>query len=85
MTPRERAEAIVAKWSLAPIAWEGEDDRLEAAIGEGITEHVRALLADDEAMIEAMVEAYYAAMKETQEVEGCMRAALAALRRKAGV
>jgi hypothetical protein len=70
MTPRERAEA---EWMLACQAAEAILDKLsinkiknphtlifvENIIKESITEHVRALLADDEETIEAMAAARY--------------------------
>ena len=89
MPPRERAEALYAKISVGHFRHVYIDD-----IETAITEHVRALLADDEATIEAMARAIdpeafglSAHMHEelTDRDEARMKAALclAALRRKA--
>jgi hypothetical protein len=62
---------------------------LDECFAAAITEHVRALMADDEATIEAMARAAYGGEWHTRSEEtqagyiAEARAALAALRRKA--
>jgi hypothetical protein len=70
MTPRERADAIGAHWHFLP-------PRLIREIEAAITEHVRALLADDQETINEMTNWGRRCSVEVA------RAALAALRRKA--
>ena len=92
MTPRERAEALVRPWKNSFRAKEiFAASEMTNRIEEGITEHVRALLAD-EATVEAVANAI-ARMDEEMSTGGDERsgyrflasAALAALRSKAGV
>jgi hypothetical protein len=90
MTPRERAEAL---FRLLDQQRGLSHDEYVALIS--ITEHVCALLADDEAAIEAMANAIYdldrigerdwmdAPASVREDCLACARAALAALRRKA--
>jgi hypothetical protein len=87
MTPRERAEAEAQEWYTMT--------RLEVKerLEKVLTEHVRALLADDEATIEVMAQAI--GKMDEEMTYGCdstksgygflASAALAALRRKAGI
>ena len=99
MTPRDRAEALVRELEIDPArdfddldgdAW----NKLEAVITDAITEHARALLADDEATIEEMVRAAAQFMGfnpdtdwrttlRREDLPFLMDSALAALRRKA--
>jgi len=89
MTPRERAEALVRPWKNSFRASEiFAEAEMTNRIEEGITEHVRALLADNEETIEVMAMAAWREADFCEEVEDfimAMRTALAALRRKAGV
>jgi hypothetical protein len=115
MTPRERAEEAtrdVAEWDDRtspedqPLMLLITEAELTDVIETAITEHVRAVLADDEAMIEAMAKAINAdimenatrdhpamrpllwdemGLKNRDDYRKTARAALAALRSKAGV
>jgi hypothetical protein len=89
MTPRERAEAVVEKMGgeVGPdkVFW---PETWRRTIETAITEHIRALLADNEETIEVMAMAAWREADFCEEVEDfimAMRTALAALRRKAGV
>jgi Tfp pilus assembly pilus retraction ATPase PilT len=84
MTPREGAEAAWKHWRKLCVkrAIPNDTESFYEAVEAAITDHVRALLADDEATIEAMLTAFCTGMLPAHEA---MRAALAALRRKAGV
>jgi len=98
MTSRERAGAAIRR---AIMAWDGNPAtisgnliyKITSEVSDAITEHARALLADDEATIEAIVNAFCQAamdrsLSDFRDGERDMaiaggRAALAALRRKA--
>jgi hypothetical protein len=113
MTPRERAEATAAQIiEMLKDAWgahngrESDGPNVADILDAFAAEHVRALLADEGAMIEAMAKAIHAdimenatrdhpamrsllwdemGLKNRDDYRKTARAALAALRKKAGV
>ena len=82
MTPRDRAEALVRELEIDPARDFDELDgdawnKLEAVITDAITEHARALLADD------VKREIGDALPECYRHWGCIHAFVDALRRKA--
>lgn len=81
MTPRERAEAFVESYvSPEAFIWGEEDTQ---ALTAAITEHVRALLADDEAMTEEIADRLGSWLRPGLDARYVARAVLAVLCRKA--
>ena len=79
MTPRERAEAMFAKLADPTLRCDRE---FVAVIEAAITEHARALLADDEATVELMADRLGDWLQPRLRALDAARAVLAALRRK---
>jgi hypothetical protein len=81
MTPRERAEAFVESYvSPEAFIWGEEDTQ---ALTAAITEHVRALLADDEATVELMADRLGSWLRPGLDARYVACAVLAAQRGKA--